>query len=377
MSREDERSTQEALVHKLSQRVLVPNPIKEIVRMSKSSARKRGFTLIELLVVIAIIAVLIALLLPAVQQARESARRTQCKNNMKQFGLGIHNYESTYSRLPSSGEGHSPQAGVCQRIMFPTSTFTSILPFIDQAPLYNRFNFSEHYSSPTNAVNAKVTIGAFLCPSNSISKPDPLGFGNTDYMPSSYTDLDPVTGIRNKSVSGSTPCVNNAAKPGALGLYGNKMGDVSDGLSNTSLMFEDSGRPLGIIGAYTQSLHIGYNGTALAGWDTTQMLGAGGIYSAPNRWADPDNGNGVSGAWNATTVPLGVINQNKTPVGGPPGCPWSQNNCGPNDEPFSLHTGGTHVLLGDGSVKFVSENIDTQIVRRIVDPADGEIIGDF
>ncbi len=76
--------------------------------MSKSSARKRGFTLIELLVVIAIIAVLIALLLPAVQQARESARRTQCKNNMKQMGLGIHNYESTYSRMPSSGEGHNP-----------------------------------------------------------------------------------------------------------------------------------------------------------------------------------------------------------------------------------------------------------------------------
>ena len=345
--------------------------------MSKSSARKRGFTLIELLVVIAIIAVLIALLLPAVQQARESARRTQCKNNMKQMGLGIHNYESTYSRMPSSGEGHNPNAGVCTRQQFPVSMFTAILPYIDQAPLYNRFNFSEHYSSTTNAPNAKVNISAFVCPSNSISKPDPLNFGNVDYMPIAYTDLDPVTGLRNKSTGGSTPCANGASKTGPLGLYGNKMGDVSDGMSNTVFVFEDCGKPLGIVGTYIQSQHIAYNGTSVPGWDTAQMLGASGTNTAPNRWADPDNANGVSGPPNATTVPIGIINQNKVPVGGPASCPWGTNNCGPNDEPFSLHTGGCHALLGDGTVRFISENIDTQIVRRLSDPADGEIIGEF
>ena len=350
------------------------------LRNSRSAAASRGFTLIELLVVIAIIAVLIALLLPAVQQARESARRTQCKNNMKQMGLGIHNYESTFSRLPSSGEGHSPAAGVCQRIMFPVSMFTAILPYIDQGPLYNKFNFSEHYSSPTNAPNAKANIGAFVCPSNAITKPDPLGFGNVDYMPVSYTDLSPVTGLRNKSVSGSTPCVNNDAKGGALGLYGNKMGDITDGMSNTVFIFEDSAKPLGIIGAYTQALHIGYNGTSLAGWDTAQMVGTGGLNTAPNRWADPDSGNGVSGpsgASPAITSPVGIINNFKVPLGGPAQCPWSTNNCGPNDEPFSLHIGGCHALLGDGTVRFISENIDTQIVRRVSDPADGEVIGDF
>ena len=342
--------------------------------MSKSSARKRGFTLIELLVVIAIIAVLIALLLPAVQQAREAARRTQCKNNLKQMGLGIHNYESTYSRFPSSGEGHNPNAGICTRQMFPVSTFTAILPYIDQAPLYNKFNFSEHYSSTTNAPNAKTNIAAFLCPSNSVSKPDPLNFGNVDYMPIAYTDLDPVTGLRNKSTAGSSPCANGASKTGPLGLYGNKFGDLSDGASNTVFVFEDAAKPPGIVGAYTRSQHIG----GAPGWDTTQMLPTGtGDRSAPNRWADPDNGNGVSGPPNATTIPIGIINQNKVPAGGPPGCLWSLNNCGPNDEPFSLHTGGCHALLGDGTVRFISENIDTQVVRRIVDPADGEIIGDF
>ena len=72
-----------------------------------------------------------------------------------------------------------------------------------------------------------------------------------------------------------------------------------------------------------------------------------------------------------------MINQNKTPTGGSTVCPWTQNNCGPNDEPFSLHVGGTHALMGDGTVRFISENIDTQIVRRLSDPADGEIIGEF
>jgi len=347
------------------------------LRNSRSAAASRGFTLIELLVVIAIIAVLIALLLPAVQQARESARRTQCKNNMKQMGLGIHNYESTFSRLPSSGEGHNPNIFGRQQNLI--SMFTAILPFIDQAPLYNKFNFNEHYSSPNNAILAKTNLAAFVCPSNSISKPDPLGYGNVDYMPVAYTDLDPITGLRNKS-NGTTS--NGASKTGALGLYGNKIADVSDGLSMTVLIFEDCGKPLGIVGTYVQSQFIAFNGTTVNGWDTTQMLGSGGLNTAPNRWADGDNANGVSGPPNATVTPIGIINNNKTPVGGPQapapaGCPWLTNNCGPNDEPFSLHTGGCHALLGDGTVRFISENIDTHIVRKLSDPADGEIIGDF
>ena len=108
--------------------------------MPKLSAlkRKKGFTLIELLVVIAIIAVLIALLLPAVQQAREAARRTQCKNNMKQMGLAIHNYESTYKLFPSSGEGKNLSLGVT--VFFPQSFFTLALPYLDQGPVYQLMN---------------------------------------------------------------------------------------------------------------------------------------------------------------------------------------------------------------------------------------------
>src|ERR1700744_4074729 len=106
-------------------------------------SRRRGFTLIELLVVIAIIAVLIALLLPAVQQAREAARRSQCKNNLKQLGLGAIHYASSFARFPSCGRGFN--LGLIQLQAFPASTFSLLLPNLDQAPLYNRFNFSYHY----------------------------------------------------------------------------------------------------------------------------------------------------------------------------------------------------------------------------------------
>ena len=97
---------------------------------STRRSRRPGFTLIELLVVIAIIAILIALLLPAVQQAREAARRTQCKNNLKQIGLGIHNYESTYSRFPSAGE--YTDEGAKDRRYFPVSLYVALLPFVEQ-----------------------------------------------------------------------------------------------------------------------------------------------------------------------------------------------------------------------------------------------------
>ncbi len=159
-------------------------------KSSRTRCSTRGFTLIELLVVIAIIAILIALLLPAVQQAREAARRTQCRNNMKQMGLALHNYESTFSKFPSAGE-FTIRQGNYWRSFTPTSTFTQMLPYIDQAPLYNQFNMSLHYTNVANQVAAKTAIPAFLCPSNANTKadnattanPTPGTYGLVDYMP--------------------------------------------------------------------------------------------------------------------------------------------------------------------------------------------------
>lgn len=97
----------------------------------------------------------------------------------------------------------------------------------------------------------------------------------------------------------------------------------------------------------------------------------GGNNSAPKRWADPDNGNGWSGP-PATAPDQKLVNNNSTPKGGPAGCPWTTNNCGPNDEPFSGHAGGVQAALGDGKVTFLSENADRHVCRRLATPQDGE-----
>ena len=348
-------------------------------RRTVSGRRSRGFTLIELLVVIAIIAVLIALLLPAVQQAREAARRTQCKNNLKQLGLAVFNYESSYTRFPAAGKGINLSQINLQA--FPTSLFTAVLPYTDQAPLYNQFNFSVHYSNVLNRNAsgkpfAATKIPAFLCPSNAISKGDTLGYGEADYMPIAFVDIVPVTGVRNGQngvAGGANGTSLGATRDSAFGLYGNPISNITDGTSNTISVVEQSGRPSNLIGKYNPATYIG----GANGWDGTQMTG-GGTHTAPNRWADSDSGAGVSGQANSIVGSLKqIFNGNKIPLNGHADCPWSNNNCGPNNEPFSLHVGGVHALLADGSVRFISENLDTQTARRLFGRDDGETVSDF
>lgn len=346
---------------------------------ARTRRMRRGFTLIELLVVIAIIAILIALLLPAVQQAREAARRSQCKNNMKQMGLALHNYESTYGKFPTSGEGTdwsgtllAPSGtnaqvvgtGKNQAMFFTISTFTAMLPFVDQAPVYNQWNMSLPYNSAQNKVAASTKIETYLCPSNPMVTPDSAGYGKADYMPIAYTDIDPVTGLRNKS----TTAAINARKDAALTAFPSAMSTITDGTSNTMAMGEDSRG----FSALMQSAY-----PAIGTFDTCPG-GAGANSRCVMRWADADTGNGVSGPpTNTATNRQPLINNNKTPMGGPTTCPWTTNNCGPNDELFSFHVGGVHILLCDGSVRFVSENVDTQTIRRLCDKADGQPLGEF
>jgi prepilin-type N-terminal cleavage/methylation domain-containing protein/prepilin-type processing-associated H-X9-DG protein len=348
--------------------------------MSKFSARKRGFTLIELLVVIAIIAVLIALLLPAVQQAREAARRTQCKNNMKQMGLAIANYESTFKVYPSSGEGYSPAAA--GTVFFPQSHFTLILPYIDQTTVFQGMTQGLYYSETANVAAAQTKISAYLCPSNASTTPDTTGnMGLVDYMPIAYCNL-PDASLGQSGYKGGTKYA------GALGLFGNPVAAITDGTSNTVAIFEDSGRVAGNMnGAYSMTVSAltagaiaqpgqiqpGSGNLSCPQYSTVAGANPASGTTCPNRWADADSGNGVSGPPSGV---FSIINNNKGPVGAA-ACNYAAQNCGPNDEPFSLHTGGVHALLCDGSVKFVSENTDLQVVRRISIPNEGQPVGDY
>lgn len=305
--------------------------------------RMPGFTLIELLVVIAVISVLIALLLPAVQQAREAARRLQCKNNLKQVGLAILNYESTHSRLPACGEGTDYSTSPPSTWFGLHSLFTQILPHLDQGNTYQQFNFGVAYNAlPQNIAAAKQGIGIFVCPSESWRSAtiDQSGFGVTDYAASFYVDIDPATGLRNKALR----------VDGVITRSWRSLAAVTDGLSNTFLVVEDSGRD--------------------------ERIQPGNVYVDPVdgqnrrdwRWAEPDaSGIGISKQ----------INNNKSPMGGPSICPWTVNNCGVFEEIFSFHPGGAHVLMGDGSVRFIAESLDYKTLRALVTAAGSEPVGEY
>ena len=301
---------------------------------------RRAFTLIELLVVIAIIAVLIALLLPAVQQAREAARRTQCKNNLKQLGLALHNYESTHNRLPSSGQGLSatpPYTPVFDK----QSTFTHVLPFLDQANVSNKYDFNFAYNeTAANKAVAQRVIPMYLCPSASLrnGNADSQGYGAIDYGATLHTNIDPATGNPGSAFTA----------PGALAWDCSRLADLSDGTSNTMLIGEDVGRNETMKSLYDDPYNPGFK---RAHW----------------RWAEPDNAFGVSF----------TPNFHRSPWGGPPSCFWIDMNCGPNDELFSFHIGGAHILMGDGRVQFLGDSVDYRVLRNLVTRAGGEVVGEF
>jgi prepilin-type N-terminal cleavage/methylation domain-containing protein/prepilin-type processing-associated H-X9-DG protein len=329
--------------------------------ISGAPGRRRGFTLVELLVVIAIISVLVALLIPAVQKAREAAARTQCTNNLKQIGLALHNYNDRNKRFPTSGEGvDATGTGTTFDLQ---SMFTHILPFVEGGALFDQYDMSTPYNgSASNIAVAQNVVATYLCPTNPFrpsSGRDSLGFGYCDYMPIAYCDINTVDMSAGQLVRLPT---GSQRATGALRIGGCAPGDITDGLSKTIAIMEDVGR---------SELYNTQKYTDPVGGAT--LLPAGTTFRNAWRWAEPDTANGVSGAPGAKygSPNLRVINNSPQPQGGPPGCPWTANNCGPNDEPFSFHGGGCNAVFMDGHVSFIRDSITPFALRCLLTPTEG------
>ncbi len=318
--------------------------------LKKIRARRSGFTLIELLVVIAIIAVLIALLLPAVQQAREAARRSQCKNNLKQLGLALHNYHDVFNTFPYREGGTSlvpDNANNGQNSNWGRgSGMIGLLPYIEQQALFNQIASPLTINGTTYPAFGpgpwqsaydpwKAKIPALLCPSDGNHYNSTLGLTNYAFS------------------AGDSVNVNTDSPRGIFGKRSRaRMGDITDGSSNTIMMAERV-FPMGAndIGAvkFTSSVPTIPNDCRNAfNTSTRQYTSASDLgYYAGSRWAD--GGVAVSGF--TTILPMNS-----------PSCQGGSSLHESRDGMYSAgskHTGGAQALMGDGSVRFISENINT------------------
>ena len=354
-------------------------------RCCSSGNRRCGFTLIELLVVIAIIAILVALLLPAVQQAREAARRSQCKNNLKQLGLATHNFEGSFGQLPVGSESKpNPAAPMTVPYTFYRwSVLAHLTPYLEQSNAYNSldletplFTLPTFDVAPQNRGAAALIVPVFLCPSDqgvSVSS----GYGVGELGPTNYA------GCAGTGAGGGTPFKDEGADGTFYIKSKTRWRDMTDGTSNTAIMSESTlgtGAENTSDATYAQQ-HADtvyrYVGSApltnsacdgAAQWNNSNRRGfmwVNGEYRCTlyNHYYPPNAG---------TPDCLGVLT---TPTGGNPleklyaGYGWRTAR--------SKHTGGVHLLLGDGSVRFVSENISTLVWQGLASVGGGEVLGEF
>jgi prepilin-type N-terminal cleavage/methylation domain-containing protein len=343
---------------------------------------RRGFTLIELLVVIAIIAILIALLLPAVQQAREAARRTQCKNNMKQWGLALHNYHDTFQVFPPAlhHSGRVACSGATPGA-YGTALFTGnnrvqnapgwifLLPYIEQAAAYGRYDFNTTSSlsapcgypvagpatvNPNLAVTS-MPLPALQCPSH------PQGGEVSTSSPTTATAYYSRENARRASYGFATGSITDysslhTAYSGDIrqGMFGNsgaaRLADITDGTTNTIAIGESWGGgryktsaeygPWGLTGTHT-CCHLYTPGASSTVLDVANIA----AYASNYR---------INAAYNNDAQKRQYA--------------WGYG---------SGHTGGAQMTLADGSVRFLSENMDALTFWRLTYMHDGQVIGDF
>lgn len=347
--------------------------------MRISSRKSSGFTLVELLVVIAIIGILVGLLLPAVQAAREAARRMSCGNNMKQLGLALHNHESAYKWVPAwrrefaltdtyAATGN-PYFTATSDARSPHGPLGQLLPYMEGSNITNLFDSRKALLDPKNNVPpfpgaqntpaAMSTVPTFLCPSTPESRSDygpyfaPLGVpANTPYV-LPRTDYAPMRGIHSwlaQCVGLPNASTNNAmlGTTDPIRKFTVKFAEVTDGLSNTMCFLEIAGKQ----GIYFRGRNIAVlpafiNLNSFYGdWNIARQVRGYNIGVVPT----PAASNGAQGC--------SVINV------------FNANN------PYSFHTGGIQNVRGDGSVAFLSANLDNAVFVALLSRDGGEVVSE-
>ncbi len=314
---------------------------------------RAGFTLIELLVVIAIIGVLISLLLPAVQSAREAARRAQCINNLKQLGIAAHNFHDTQGHLPSSTR--PPGVTPLPRI----AGLTLMTQYLEGTNLYNAYNFELTWGDRINSTVVTTRIATLTCPSTAV-RADRLD-GAPEITPfaanlAAVTDYSPTIGVDARLASAQLA----ASGPGILVKNEKpRFADVIDGLSNTTLYAESAGRPFKVT-----------KGGRVANGDLTlARVNAGG-------WARPASDITVSGSSANGSVVPGTCALNCTNGDNIAGqsFPYPYYGSEGTSEVFGFHPGGANVLFADGSAKFIKETVSIRVFAALITRGGGEVI---
>ena len=327
--------------------------------MNIPSKSRTGFTLIELLVVIAIIGALVGLLLPAVQLAREAARRSQCQNNLKQLGLAVHNYSSTYGNLPSSVR----PAGLTSLPRIAGLTF--LLPFLEQQNFYKNYNQTKNWSDPLNASVVQTIIPSFICPSST----DPTRLDGVPELAGSWapnvaapTDYSPTIGVDQRLKDHN---LVDESGPGILIKNGNpRLADVTDGLSNTVLYAESAGRPF----LYQRGKRVG----DVAASPSVRVNGGGWSRPASDFSVDGATEDGTQVGAQSDSDVLFAVNRTNGYAIPPTTFPDAYYGSEGTGEVYAFHPGGANVALGDGSVRLINENISIREFARLVTRSGGE-----
>lgn len=337
---------------------------------------REGFTLIELLVVIAIIAVLIALLLPAVQSAREAARRAQCVNNLKQIGLGVHNYLGTFQVLPFGKGGSYATSLPGTPVYARWSCNSQLLIFLEQGNLFNSINFSlppetpgmagavpfmPAYQNPNreNATASRTQVATFLCPSD--GPPLAEWAGATNYLGNLQTwacDL-----------SESNPSTNAPAEvPRGIFYLGSavKLADITDGTSQTAF-FSEKIRGQGQPNPRTDQLIFTNQVTLDATFQACQSLPITALPLTSRQGMSWVMGEMCCTSYNHVAPP-----NSKSCAA--PNFPGNMANMAMQIPPSSLHPGGANMLYGDGSVKFIKNSVSLGTWRALGTRNGGETI---